>query len=162
YPKVFSPRMRSCVVKSKFVRAGKDSARHIGAHLKYIQDRELGEQERKREFFDRSHDKIEREDVQQHLLDHRGQRVAMHKMILSPGDNSIDIQEYTRESMDALEDRLGHRLDWFAVIHENTEHHHAHVVIAGQVPDRQLDFDRTEHDERESARGLGDVYLDRW
>ena len=35
YATATTPRMRSCVVKSKFVRATGDSARHIAAHLKY-------------------------------------------------------------------------------------------------------------------------------
>ena len=68
----------------------------------------------------------------------------MHTLILSPGDNSIDIREYTRESMEALEDRLGHKLDWYGVIHENTDHHHAHVVIAGKIPDREREAERQE------------------
>jgi len=135
---------QTCVVKAKYVAAGKDSGRHIGAHLRYIEERERGEKERERDFFDRDRNGIDRREVQKVMLENRGERVAMHKLILSPGDNSVDVRDYTRESMDALEERLGHKLDWYAVIHENTDHHHAHVVIAGKVPDRDREIERRE------------------
>src|ERR1700677_1054729 len=73
----------------------------------------------------------------------------MHRLMLSPGDNQVDIREYARESMEALEERLGHKLDWYATVHENTEHHHAHVVIAGKVPGFERQIERRE--EREDA-----------
>jgi hypothetical protein len=84
------------------------------------------------------------------MLENQGDRTAMHKLILSPGDNEVDIREYTRDSLEALEGRLGHKLDWYAVIHENTDHHHAHVVIAGKVPGYERDLERSEA--RESER----------
>lgn len=148
----------TCVVKAKFVAAGKDSGRHIGAHLRYIEERERGEKEKERDFFDRDRNGIERKEVEKAMLENRGERVAMHKLILSPGDNGVDVRDYTRDSMTALEERLGHRLDWYAVIHENTDHHHAHVVIAGKVPDREREMERTEA--REEAQWL-DRILDR-
>ena len=132
----------TCVVKAKFVRAGKDSGRHITAHLRYIEERERGEREKERDFFDRDRRGIDRKEVQRAMLENRGERVAMHKLILSPGDNNVDVREYTRESMEALEERLGHKLDWYAVIHENTDHHHAHVVVAGKIPDRDREMER--------------------
>ena len=139
-----TPRARSSVVKSKFVRAGRDSGRHIRSHLQYIEERERGDKERERDFFDRDRNGIERKEVERAMLENRGEKVAMHKLILSPGENNIDIRDYTRESMERLEDRLGHRLDWYAVVHENTEHHHAHVVIAGKMPDRERELERRE------------------
>jgi hypothetical protein len=44
----------------------------------------------------------------------KGERIAMHTLILSLGGNNEDIREYTRESMQALEERMGHGLDWYA------------------------------------------------
>ncbi len=143
---------RSCVVKAKYVTAGKDSGRHIAAHLRYIEERERGEKERERDFFDRDRNGIDRAEVQKAMLENRGERVAMHKLILSPGDNTVDVRNYTRENLEALEERLGHKLDWYAVIHENTEHHHAHVVIAGKIPDRDREIERREA--REDAQWL--------
>ena len=73
----------------------------------------------------------------------------MHKLILSPGDNKIDLNEYTRYSMEALEDRLGHKLNWYGEKHLNTDNHHFHVVIAGKIPDKECDFERSDAQDRE-------------
>src|SRR5271165_6667484 len=132
------------VVKSKFIKAGNGARPAIRGHLTYIQERERGENEPERKFFDRDREGIERQEVYDAMYQNRGDRAAMHTLILSPGDNNIDIREYTRESMEALEDRLGHKLDWYGVIHENTDHHHAHVVIAGKIPDREREAERQE------------------
>lgn len=130
------------IAKSKFIRAGKGSRAAIREHLRYIQERERGENEPERKFFDRNRDGIERQEVFDKMLERRGDRTAAHTLILSPGDNNIDIKEYTRESMEALEERMGHGLDWYATIHENTDHHHAHVVIGGRIPGRERDLER--------------------
>jgi hypothetical protein len=132
------------IAKNKYIKAGKGSRAAIREHLRYIQERERGEREPERKFFDRDRDGIERAEVYQKMLENRGDRTAMHTLILSPGDNSIDIRDYTRESMKALEERMGHNLDWYATIHENTDHYHAHVVIAGKVPGWEREVERRE------------------
>lgn len=144
-------RMRSSVVKGAYVRTGKDAFRHIGAHIKYIQEREKGELEKdkERDFFDRKRDGIERDEVEHEMKENRGEKVAMHKLILSPGDNKVDLRDYTRESMEALEQRLGHKLNWYAIEHRNTDNFHAHVVIAGKIPERELERFSPEMQERE-------------
>lgn len=124
----------NCVVKARYVKTSMDAGRHIMAHLRYIEERERGADEKERDFFDRSRDGIERKEVQRVMLENTGDRVAMQKLMLSPGDNDISIREYTRDSIEALEKRMGYKLDWYAVVHENTVHHHAHVVIAGKIP----------------------------
>ena len=43
----------TCIVKATYVRTSKDSGRHIGAHLRYVEERERGEKEKERDFFDR-------------------------------------------------------------------------------------------------------------
>lgn len=131
------PAGRTVIAKSKFIKAGKGSRPAIRGHLRYIEERERGEGEKERKFFNRENEGIERKDVYDAMMKGRGDRAAMHTIILSPGDNKIDLQEYTRESMEALEERLGHKLDWYAITHENTDHHHIHVVIAGKIPDRE-------------------------
>ena len=143
--------MRSSVVKGSFVRKGSDAARHIGAHLRYIQEREKGELEKdkEREFFDRDRGDIDRSEVEKEMKENQGDKTAMHKLILSPGDNQIDLKDYARESMEALEDRLGHKLNWYGVEHKNTDNHHIHVVIAGKIPGREYDISRRETQERE-------------
>lgn len=141
YSTVAAQRSTPVIAKSKYIKTGKGARSAIREHIRYIQERERGEQERERTFFDRDRGDIERREVYEEMHRSQGRNVAMHTLILSPGDNRTDLQEYTRESMDALEDRLGHKLNWYAVTHENTDHYHAHVVIAGQIPDREREID---------------------
>jgi type IV secretory pathway VirD2 relaxase len=58
-------------------------------------------------------------------------------MIISPefGDR-VDLDELTRQLMMRMEKDLGTRLEWFAVIHRNTEHPHVHVGLRGVRDDR--------------------------
>ena len=132
------------VVKSKYIKAGKGARAAIREHLRYVQERERGEDEPERKFFDGERSEIERAEVYDAMYRNRGDKAAMHTIILSPGDNALDVREYTRESMKALEERMGHKLDWYAVIHTNTDYHHAHVAIAGKVPDYKREMERHE------------------
>ncbi|MDZ4832806.1 MAG: hypothetical protein SGJ27_03300 [Candidatus Melainabacteria bacterium] len=134
----------TAIVKSKYIKQGKGARPAIREHLRYIQERERGEHEPERKFFDRDRKDLERGEVFEKMLENRGDRTAMHTLILSPGDNNINMQEYTRTSMEALEERMGHKLDWYATIHENTDHYHAHVVIAGKVPGWEREVERRE------------------
>lgn len=145
----------NCVVKARYVKTSMDAGRHIVAHLRYIEERERGVDEKERDFFDRNRDGIERKEVQRAMLENTGERVAMQKLILSPGDNSLNIREYTRDSMEALEKRMGHELDWYAVVHENTDHHHAHVVIAGKIPGYERRLEQREATKED--RWMGDL-----
>jgi len=148
------------IAKSKYVRAGKGARAAIREHVRYIQERERGEGEQERKFFDRENEGLERKQVYEEMWRNQGRNVAMHTLILSPGDNRVDLQEYTRESMEALEERLGYKLNWYAVTHENTDHYHSHVVIAGKIADRELEIeriigDRQERYEQNTASGWG-------
>jgi len=136
------------IVKSKYVRRSRDSQRHIIQHVYYIAERNQREWE-KRQFFSRDKVDIDRDTVIRHLSTHQGREVSMHKMILSPGDNSVSLTAYARECMDKLEQTLGYEIDWFAIQHENTEHYHIHVVIAGRIPDQERRVDETDRDELE-------------
>lgn len=146
-----SSTMRSSIAKASYVCTGGDALRHITAHLSYILKREKGELERgkEREFFGREEDEVDRAEVELEMKESRGRKVAMHKLILSPGDNNVDLKDYTRESMEALERRLGHELTWYGVEHLNTDHHHVHLVVAGRIPDRERDREYGDAQERE-------------
>lgn len=147
----------NAIVKSRYVRRGTDSQRHMLQHVFYIgkqHEKEHDKEQDPRRFFSKDRFDIERDDVLNHLVTHQGKEVAMHKMILSPGDNSINMLDYTRESMEKLEQTLGYKVDWFAVEHKDTDHKHAHVVIAGRIPEH--DKLKDEH-EKEL-----EVYLANW
>ena len=158
-----APQGATVVAKAKYIRAGKGSRQGIYGHLTYIQDRERGEAEPERKFFDRETEGIERKEVYDAMMSGRGDKAALHTLILSPGDNTIDLKDYTKESMKALEERLGHELDWYATTHQNTDHHHAHVVIAGKIPDRENEYERKETGGRrqQAGKSRGELYLDR-
>lgn len=147
----------NAIVKSRYVRRGSDSQRHMLQHVFYIGKQHDKEYERKqdpRKFFSKDRFDIEQDDVLKHLVTHQGKEVSMHKMILSPGDNSLNMVKYTRESMEKLEQTLGYKVDWFGVEHKDTDHKHAHVVIAGRIP---------EHEKlRETQEKELEIYLSNW
>lgn len=148
----FTPREKA-VAKSRFVRRGSDSQRHIIHHIDYIADKNKKPWE-ERVFFDRENSGLTRDQVIERISLNQGKDIAMHKVILSPGDNAVNLREYSRESIERLEESLGYRIDWFAVEHYNTDHYHAHVVIAGRIPDQVP---------RERGKGPEiDRYLDTW
>ncbi len=126
----------------------------------YIQYRK-GEDRGKgpREFFNSERDDILGREVKERLLEQERNGVTMHKIILSPGVPGADVQEYTREMIERLEQEEGQRVDWYAVEHQNTEHPHAHVVIMG----KDLDGGRVrlDLDDMKDLRGWGDRYLER-
>jgi type IV secretory pathway VirD2 relaxase len=50
------------------------------------------------------------------------------KLILSP-EHQVDLKQFTRDTMTALERDHGTRLEWLAVVHTNTDQPHVHVVL---------------------------------
>jgi hypothetical protein len=63
--------------------------------------------------------------------------VHYHKIVLSPADDEPieNWREWTRDVMSDLEEMQGKELHWYAVSHQNTEHPHIHVVLAGAGED---------------------------
>ena len=54
------------------------------------------------------------------------------KIIISPErGNELDLEQFTKDLLAAIEKDLGLRLEWAACVHKNTEHHHVHLVIRG-------------------------------
>jgi hypothetical protein len=54
-------------------------------------------------------------------------------MILSPADgHRLDMERYTQQFVEQVERDLGTRIDWIAVVHTNTDHHHAHILLRGR------------------------------
>jgi type IV secretory pathway VirD2 relaxase len=65
------------------------------------------------------------------------------KLIVSPENaRGMDLQEHVRDLLAAMESDLGTRLEWAGVIHHNTDHQHAHVIVRGVDQDgRRLEID---------------------
>lgn len=54
----------------------------------------------------------------------------------------LDLERLTRDVMTAVETDVGRPLEWAAVVHRNTEHTHAHVVLRGMTDGQPLRFAR--------------------
>lgn len=151
--------MRS-VAKHSYIKGASGAAR-AKAHVNYIQYRrgEDRENDRPREFFSSDREHIQGREVKQDIDNLDRSKVVAHKLILSPGVQNIDMQKYTRDLLKEVGKEKGLDLDWRAVVHRNTDHDHAHVIVFGKDKNgREVLFDR---DDYKSMREAGDRYLER-
>ncbi len=128
------------VVTGRYVAGAKQAsgtsvAGQVYDALRYMQTRPLdnGERPEDRHFFGPERDGGSWREARAEILDHATEQVAFHRLILSPGPDQpvADMREWTRMMLDDLADTLGQQLHWVAVIHRNTDHPHAHVLLAG-------------------------------
>ena len=57
----------------------------------------------------------------------------LFKIIISPEDAAgVDFRTMSEDMIRALEQRTGERLEWVGIVHRNTEHPHAHIVVRGR------------------------------
>src|SRR5579872_1850145 len=89
----------NAVVISNWVRNDKKAAGRLRGALRYNQERERGRDEDERTFYTDQKDKLDRDDIRAEIRSKFGKDIAFHTIILSPGDNSIDIKEFTRQTM---------------------------------------------------------------
>lgn len=149
------------VVKHSYIqaRSGNAKAKAI-AHLNYIQHRSGHDKEQGgRLFFDKDRDELNGAEFRQGIKSAPRYGTVMHKFILSPGVQGVNLKEYTREIMEELGEVRGQDLQWQAVVHTNTEHDHVHVAVLG-YDDRggRVKFGKHDH---EHARAVGDRYIER-
>jgi hypothetical protein len=124
------------IARGRFVRGNPArTSSHLDSHIKYIEhrSRELDETREDRHIFSKDEDYVSRSDAHSDVMEHSCSSVAYHKIILSPADDEPieDWREWTREVMADLEDIQGKDLHWYAVHHQNTEHPHVHILLAG-------------------------------
>ena len=87
----------------------------------------------------------------------------LFKLILSPEfGHRLDLQQLTQDFMQGIEQRTGTKLEWTAVVHNNTEHPHVHVALRGVAGGQEFRLDRElirngmrEHAERLCTLALG-------
>ncbi|OPZ91800.1 MAG: hypothetical protein BWY75_00153 [bacterium ADurb.Bin425] len=131
------------------------------AHVKYIQHRPGPDKEKGgREFFDGEQDRMDAKEMRKAIREAGGDRVVVHKLTLAPEINPQDKKAFTREVMSKLGQDMGRDLRWFGVEHNNTDHHHIHVVVMGK--DRNGTEVRIGLKDIEKAKEHGDRYLERW
>ncbi|QBD80458.1 hypothetical protein EPA93_32595 [Ktedonosporobacter rubrisoli] len=135
------------VVKGRYV-SGRNlqvARKHLSAHLKYAQYRKRGEHESKedRYLFSQDHDRVDRKEAVQEVMEHTSRSVSYHKIIFSPSEQERieDFRQWVRDQMRELQERKGVRLHWYALVHahdrEQTNEPHVHVVLAGAGEDVQ-------------------------
>jgi hypothetical protein len=56
------------------------------------------------------------------------------KIIVSPEDANIDFQKTTKEMIARIEQHTGASVEWGGVVHRNTDHPHAHILVRGRLP----------------------------
>jgi len=56
------------------------------------------------------------------------------KIILSPEDANVDFQRTAAEMVARIEQHTGAPVEWGGVVHRNTDHPHAHIVVRGRLP----------------------------
>lgn len=131
------------------------------AHVKYIQHRPGKDREQGgRKFFDDREDNLDGSAMRKSIRDMEHSKVVVHKLTLAPEIDPLDKRQYTREVMQQLASEKGQDLRWIAVLHENTDHHHIHVVILGK--DRAGGDVRIGRADYANMREWGDRYLERW
>jgi len=110
-----------------------EAGQRLEAHLKYIQYRAGEEGEGPRTVFGETEDTLALREAHEMILDQGRDGLRFHKIVISPAESERvgDWQAFTRQVMDDLERRVGLQLTWCATVHENTDHPHVHIVLAG-------------------------------
>jgi len=130
------------------------------AHVKYIQHRPGPDREQGgREMFN-ERDDVDAREMRKAIKELGDSRVVVHKLTLAPEINPEDKKAFTREVMQNLGKDKGLDLQWFAVEHNNTDHHHIHVVVLGR--DRNGTEVRIDLKDIDKVKEYGDRYLERW
>lgn len=131
------------------------------AHVKYIQHRpgEDRGDEKGREMFNDDEDNLDSKVIRKKIRQQENNKVVAHKLTLSPEIAPADKKAYTREVLKELGKDKGLDLEWVGVAHENTEHHHIHVVILGKDKNgRAVRIDKADYSK---IREYGDRYMER-
>lgn len=164
------------IVKHSYIKGPKIAARAT-AHINYIQHRPGEDKQRseKKAEGDREgreqarplHVKGEENlppgkasrDFKQAMYDKDQRGRVVHKFVLSPSENGVNMDKYTQEVMDAIGRHKGQDLQYGWVTHSNTDNPHAHVVVLGKDSEgSQVRFTKLEYS---LMRTYGDRYLER-
>lgn len=127
------------VIKASYGKASAGGGKGAKQAVRYATHREDGTGERTtREIYDRE-GILSRQEAYARIDAAEQQGGKYHyRLILNQGEGhrAADMQAVTRDTMQALSDRHGGRLDWVAVNHDDhSKHQHAHVIA---VTDKTL------------------------
>ncbi len=187
------PTQRRVVVKARFAMHGSGKGAPFRAHVSYLA-REGKVAERGEPGLERSVDYLQRADTpgndQFAFYDRSdvgvdGKAITagwaddrLHfRLIVSAEDGKAlgDLKPFMREVMAGLEQKLGTRLEWFAVDHWDTDNPHTHVLVRGKradgqdlfIPSKLISSGIREHAQEIVTRVLGprleaDLRQERW
>jgi type IV secretory pathway VirD2 relaxase len=115
------------IVKAHVARMGGAGAKAAALHLRYIERDGVEKDGSKGRFYSgEGPTRLETLDEPR-----KGER-HQFRLIVSPEDaGELDLTDYVRRLMAAVEQDLGRKLEWAAVNHYDTGHPHAHLVIRG-------------------------------
>ena len=151
------------VVRQSYIAGRGSGGKGVGkalAHMKYIQHRPGPDREEGgRELFGDLEDRVDASEVRKEIRQIGNQKVVVHKLMLAPEINPVDKKAFTREVLGELGRAKGLDLKWYGVEHNNTDHHHIHVVIFGK--DRHGTDVKIDKKDLDKVRELGDRYLER-
>jgi type IV secretory pathway VirD2 relaxase len=124
---------RKSVVKASYTRnreGRKFSGTKMMAHARYLERGHGHEKGHKERGFDATREQVDISDTAHHWCQAKDQ---LHwRIILSPDDvDLIDVREHVRKVMAQMERDLETKLTWVAIEHENTHHHHVHIMLRG-------------------------------
>jgi hypothetical protein len=110
--------------------------------------------------FDENGDRVDAKEMRKAIRELGGSRVVVHKLTLAPEINPQDKKAFTRDVMAKLGQDMGRDLRWFGVEHNNTDHHHIHVVVLGR--DRNNTEVMIGLKDIDKAKEHGERYLEKW
>jgi len=150
--------MRS-IVKHSYIRKEPGAAARARAHINYLQFRSVSDRgPGKSGFFTADQQNVSGRTVARAINAAPDRGVLVHKLILSPGSNEIDMEAYTRHVMARLGQAKGLQLQWWAREHTNTDHGHAHVIVMGRDENgARVRFHRSDYT---FLREVGDKYIE--
>jgi hypothetical protein len=145
------------VIKHSYIKA---SSSKVSAHINYIQYRQDEDREKgARPFYTSKLNDLTGRELKKTIEDDLHKNDNVHKIIVSPGRSDISLVDCTREVMEELGRAKGQELRYGFVVHENTDHHHAHVVLLGR--DAEGKRVRLEPLDHLRLRAFGERYLER-
>jgi hypothetical protein len=153
--------MRS-VAKGNYIK-GVGGIKHALAHVRYLQMRGGDDRDHalggKRLFINANREAISGSEVNERIKQLDESKVVIHRIVLSPGIEGVDMDAYTRAVMTELERSKGLDIEYYATGHKNTDHDHEHVVLLGRDKHgRQVTLNRRNY---QTIREAGDRYLEK-
>jgi type IV secretory pathway VirD2 relaxase len=114
-------------------RHGKNAKSLLARHASYLTRDKASPEAEKTQAYSANRDNLDLKQEVKAWADDRHH----FRVIISPekAHEISDLNDYIRRLMATVERDLDTKLQWFAVDHRNTSHHHTHVLVRGRKPD---------------------------